>query len=424
MFSLIKILKEKKGLILFTGMRLLNIFLALVINYMIVARLSTKEFGIFSLVIATIGFLNAFGFSWVSSSLLYFGAVEKIKNGNMRSTFWSKNLIIFMGVLVTGIVFALFNNRISSYIGIKVNNFLFLWLLVKIMLDTLNTYFLAVKKQIISIMVLFLGRVIFIFFMMLLNFNLEKLILINIICEATGIIFMMKVDFKDLGKPIFDKEKFNEVLNFGLWQLFGFSGLYLINFGDNFVIKYFLTVNDVAVYNVAYKLFNAIAGLSLIFSSYYAPIFLQALEMKEKEKIKIIFYRDRIFLNIMILIPHVIVILLSNKIIEIIYGIRYIEAGNILRVLMFASYVRFLTVFNVLIFNGMKKYKILQIINIFQAILNILFDIYLIKKFGLIGAAYGTLIGIVISRFITVVYCEKIIYYLSFKFKNKESINV
>ena len=406
-FKIISLLRSHKNLILFTGLKLINALIGLFINMFIVRKITVEEFGTYSIILTVVGFLTTFGFSWSSSAIIYYGARERIKEGNMSKTFWSRNYILLVNFSIVITIFLLLGRQIEGYIGLKINNLLLIWLVIKIGIDSLNTYFLATKQQISSAMVFLIGRIIFIFSVFVFNYGLKELVIINLLCDFIGLAYLFKIDKKIIGKPTFDKENFKEVLNFGLWQLFGFSGLYLINFGDNFVIRHFLTLKDVGIYNSAYKLFNSIAGLSALFSSYYGSQVVEALESNNKKELKKIFYQDRIFLTIMLLIPHIFVIVFSEKIIAIIYGSSYLDAALILKVLMVGSFFRFATTFNKLVYNSLKKHKILQFLNMIQMIINLSLDIILIKKFGILGAAIGTTVAIVVTSIVKTIWVEK-----------------
>ncbi len=403
----LNLLKKNRNLMLFTGLKLLNAFVGLIINMFIVRKITVEEFGTYSIILTVIGFLTTFGFNWSSSAITYFGAREKAKNGNMRKTFWSRNYILLGNFSIVLLMFLFLGERIEEYIGIKINYLLISWLIIKIGINIINTYFLAVKKQISSVMVLLAGKLIFLLITIFINYDLKELIGINIFCDLTGFIYIFRINKNDIGKPTFDKINFKEVLNFGLWQLFGFSGLYLINFGDNLIIRHFLTLEDVGIYNSAYRLFDAIAGLSYVFSSYYAPMVVEAFETEDCKELKKVFYHDRILLNTLLLIPHVIVIIFSDKIIAIIYGNNYLEASIILKILMIGSFFRFVTVFNKLVYNSLKKHKVLQCWNILQMVINIALDIVLINKMGILGAAIGTVTAIIFTGFFNTIWVEK-----------------
>ncbi len=208
----------------------------------------------------------------------------------------------------------------------------------------------------------------------------------------------------------FDKEWFKQVLNFSLWQLFGFSGLYLINFGDTAVIKHLMTTEDVGIYNAAYKLFNSIASFAFVISSYYAGTVSQYFEKKEKTELKNFFYKERFMIFAFSVLGHIGVIIFSKPIITTLYGERYVDSILIFNILMVGSMVRYLSVFYMLYFNTNGKYKIQQNINIIRAVLNLILDIIFINLFGLIGPAIATTIVMIITFIYSVLYCERRIF--------------
>ena len=53
--------------------------LSLVTNIFIVRKLTVNDYGIFSVAFMFIGLITTFGFSWSSSSILYYGGREKAK---------------------------------------------------------------------------------------------------------------------------------------------------------------------------------------------------------------------------------------------------------------------------------------------------------------------------------------------------------
>ena len=136
-----------------------------------------------------------------------------------------------------------------------------------------------------------------------------------------------------------------------LRQIFGFSGLYLINFGDNLVIKHFLTMEDVGIYNIAYKLFAGMSGFCYLFSSYFAPKVARAIKEKNNFILKDIFYRDRIYMTILLFGPHIIVFLFAKQIVILFFGNTYSGAAGPLMVLTLESALKYFTVSNILIYN-------------------------------------------------------------------------
>jgi O-antigen/teichoic acid export membrane protein len=407
MKRLLEIIKNKREFIIFSSLRVLVMMLSLVSNIFIVRKLSINNFGIFSVSLMLIGLITTFGFSWSSSSILYFGSREKAEDGNLNKTFWARNIIIGISLIITTILFILFREQINAYIGLNISFLILLWLYVSVAEDYLNQYFLAVKKQILSGMLSVTAKIIYLILIFVFAFDVKTLVILNIVSHATVLLYVFGINKNDVGKFEFNRDKFKEILNFSLWQLFGFSGLYLINFGDTAVIKYFMTTEDVGIYNAAYKLFNAVANFSFVISSYYAGSVSQYFAKNEVKNIKQFFYKERFLIIAFSSVAHIIVMIFSEPIITTIYGERYSGSIVIFNILMIGSVFRYLSVFYMLYFNTNGKHKIQQNINIFRAILNLILDIVFIKIFGLIGPAIATTLAILITLAISALYCER-----------------
>lgn len=411
MKNIIKFIKNRKNFIIYLALKVLISVLGLITNIFIVRKLSVNDFGMFSIAFMFIGLITTFGFSWSSSSILYYGSRERAKHGNINKTFWARNIIIFFSLVIITLIFTLFRKQINDYIGIDVSFLILIWLYVSVAEDYLSQYFLAIKKQLLSTVLSITAKAIYIILILFIPFDVRTLILFNIISHATVILYIFGMNKKDIGKFEFDRPWFNEVLNFSLWQLFGFSGLYLIDFGDTAVIKYFMTIEDVGIYNAAYKLFNAIAAFSYVISNYYASSLSQYFANNDHKKIKNFFYKERFYIFLLSTVTHILVMIFAKPIIVTLYGERYIQSVAIFNVLMVGSIVRYISVFYILYYNTNKKHKLQQIINIFSSVLNVGLDIIFIKIFGLIGPAIATTIAILVTVLFSVFYCEKRIKY-------------
>ena len=83
------------------------------------------------------------------------------------------------------------------------------------------------------------------------------------------------------------------------------------------------------------------------------------------------------------------------------------DSSGIFAVLLIGSIFEYFALFYTIFLNTNKKYKILQIMNMLRAILNIFLDIVFIKIFGIYGPAIGTVLSIVIVFIILAIYSER-----------------
>jgi len=239
------------------------------------------------------------------------------------------------------------------------------------------------------------------------SYEVEKLILINMISDIIIIVFLVKVNRRDIGKFEFEKSYFKEILSFSLWQFFGFSGVYLVNFGDIAVIKNFMSIEYIGVYNAAYKLYAGIAGLSFVINSFYSPSVSMNIENGDTKELHHFFYRDRVSIISIVILLHLIVILSSKHIVLLLYGSRYLPTVPLINILLIGSIFRYLGVFYMIYYNTTKQYMILQSTNVIRALVNISLDIILIQYFGIKGPAIATILTSIMAFVFSFFYCEK-----------------
>lgn len=369
--------------------------------------MSVSSFGSYSLAFVLVGFATTFGFSWSSSSIIFFGSKERAETGSINKSFWARNIILLGSLLIITFIFLTSRHWVDSYINNKVSWLIYLWVLARVVEDYFFHYFLAIKKQLLGSVMMFASKVIFLGMVLLIPLSVQKLISLNILSSGLAILYIFGINKKDIGSFEFDKDAFKTVLNFSLWQLFGFSGLYIINFGDNIVIKYFMTTVDVGVYNASYKLFDGIANLSNIVLAYFASIVTVAVAIKDSKKIYEIFFKDRYWIISVAMVIHLLMIVFSKVIVLTIFGEEYSGAVNSLRVLLVGSAINYFFVFYRLFYNTTNRYKALQVTNIARSIINIVLDVPLVMCYGIIGAAYATTISIIITFIFSWGYCER-----------------
>src|SRR5690554_4384678 len=150
MLKIISFISKRRNFIIYSLLKVLIMVLSLVTNIFIVRKLTVNDYGVFSVALMFVGLITTLGFSWSSSSILYFGSKERAKYGNINKSFWARNIIIFISLCTTTVLFIIFKNQINNYIGIEVSLLLLVWLYVSVAEDYLTQYFLTVKKQIVS----------------------------------------------------------------------------------------------------------------------------------------------------------------------------------------------------------------------------------------------------------------------------------
>lgn len=384
-------IKRKQLFIEYVALKIIYLVLGLLPNMLIVRRLSSIEYGKFSVFQLVVNLMISFGFSWSSSAILYFGAKEKLEFGNISKTFWSRNIIMGASLTVFTIGIMVFHIQINTYIGIdSASIYVFLWLVIAIIENYLNQYFLAVGNQVMSMSMVIMTKIVYLILIWNVSFDVVSLICIYIFTHSLTFFFIFKIRKKDIGGFVFDKDWILKMLKFSGWELFGYAGLYLINFGDIAVIKYYMGDTDIAVYNIAYSLFTALAGLCYMISNYFASQVTNMFKNKDRKELTEFYIYDRRVIMIIVVVVHLIIFAISEQVIGLLYGAQYSDAANIFKVLLVSSIFQFGSVFYVLYTNCNLNNKSIHLLNILQAVMNIAIDLILVPHIGILGAAIGT----------------------------------
>ncbi len=171
---------------------------------------------------------------------------------------------------------------------------------------------------------------------------------------------------------------------------------------DSIIIAYLLDVKSLSYYRVAQSFIGALVsltGLQTVFSPRFSIWSIDEI----KRRLPLIF-----ILNLIIVLPIVFVLNVFGKIVIIfIYGEKYINSYELLKpfsfLLILNSFSYFTTIFNM---KGKSEYT--SIVTISMSICNIIFDIILIKLYGLIGAVYATILAWIISLIVaSIIFIKK-----------------
>ena len=161
---------------------------------------------------------------------------------------------------------------------------------------------------------------------------------------------------------------------------------------DQVMIKEMLGNKAVGLYAAAVKLSQAWYFIPMLIASSLYPAIINAKEINEK----IYYERLQKLYDFMVWISLVIAIsmtFLSNWVVELLYGGQYNEAGNVLKIHIWAGIFVALGVVRGkwIIVENLQKYTPIYLL--IGLILNILFNYFYIPKYGIEGAAYATLIA-------------------------------
>lgn len=236
--------------------------------------------------------------------------------------------------------------------------------------------------------------VILIFHLSKVEVTLDSLVLYQLLCTVVGLAVAFISARKHLDfKWIFNVEVIKQVFHFGKYVM-GTNMLSLVyKSTDQIMIGYFLNTTSVALYNSSIRISNLIEYPATSVAEVVYPKTTQMYE-KEKDLSSKYFYEKGVGLTMTITLPIVLFsIIFADLIIAIIAGPLYAESSSILRItILFGLFTPFSRQFGTAMDSSGRPH-INFIILCLSVVVNLICNFVGIIYFGLMGAAYGTLVS-------------------------------
>lgn len=187
---------------------------------------------------------------------------------------------------------------------------------------------------------------------------------------------------------------------------------------DQLMIGSIISSSSVAVYNAALRVPNLINIPANVIATILFPQSSKLDKSESQEKIRD-YYERSVGINLAIIIPAVIFVLIfSELVITIIAGKNYIDAVQILKVMIIYTLMvpfgkQFGTILDSIGYPNLNFY-----VTILSALANVVLNYFMIHSYGVMGAIYGTLISYILSLVVIHSILYKIIKVRPFVFVN------
>lgn len=192
----------------------------------------------------------------------------------------------------------------------------------------------------------------------------------------------------------FDSAAVKRGLLFGLPLVPATISGWLIVFIDRYLINYFMDINDVAIYALAYSLVTLILSFASTISGLLYPYAAEAYNKKQDYNL---YFNMALKYGLFFIIPFTVLLLtLRYAVVTLFSGVKYIPSTFIIPFLIL--YPLFAYLANIYYLNLLLRGKIKTVVKayIFAAILNIVLNLIFIPLFGLPGAAVATVTAYII----------------------------
>jgi O-antigen/teichoic acid export membrane protein len=406
----------KSSVVIFIGLFLSKLFMYLY-RVVIARHFGPEVYGLYSLAVIIVSWFVIFSVFGLNSGILRYIPFYRGKRETNKIRYLFKSVFTFL--LFTSIVFGIILFFLSNFISVDV-------LHNSNLINFLKIFSLAVPLIILSQLFLFLilafekinwysfifnilqdfvkvfSLVILIFF----GFGIKSIYfsyLLGIFSALLVVYLVSRFTLKSVFKKhnLNKKEKskvFREIFSYS-WPLL-FSGIasIILIWTDSFLIGYFLDAKNVGFYNSAIPIAMLLIIFSELFTKLFSP-FITKEYSKDKKNIGSIKQLSKqvgkwiFLLNLPILL---LILIFPSQIIQILFGSQYIVAENSLRFLSIGMFFSALFTISQRLIVMIGKSKTILVDTIIISIINISLNIFLIPRYGISGAAFATMISVLL----------------------------
>ncbi len=190
----------------------------------------------------------------------------------------------------------------------------------------------------------------------------------------------------------FDKDHFGKIVHRGKWVTLALIFDYLFEHGDDLAVGRILSVAALGIYQNSYNI--AILPEKAIgqqLGRVTFPVYVNFLE--DKPRLRRAFFRTFIVVLVMVLPFGLALFFLSDPIIKLVLGTKWLAAIPVLRVLALFTVVRVIASLFYPLFLAFKKQRYISISTLTSILVLAILVIPLTNMYGITGAAMAALIG-------------------------------
>lgn len=246
----------------------------------------------------------------------------------------------------------------------------------------------------------------FIFFAYILGYyitgkspDLSELALVQLGATVVGAVLayqLVKHHLPRFDMGLFDMAVLKRLFHLGKYTFGTNVSSMLIKNTDSWMIGRFISTSGVAMYNPALRISNIVEVPTLAVANIVFPRVGSKMKEAGVEGIRSIYYKS-VSLILAAMIPVVLPIyFMADFIVVTIFGKEYIEAVPILQVTIFYTMlVPFSRQFGTLM-DALQMPKLNFYLSLLMALLNIVLNYFMLQAYGVIGAAYSTVISFLV----------------------------
>jgi O-antigen/teichoic acid export membrane protein len=401
-----KSLLANSGIVLLTQMW--SLILAFSTTPYIIKKLGTDAYGILSLIVVLVGYLSFLdlGFSWgLIKYVAEFNAKDdkdSIKKTVATTLFiffylglFASLLLIFSAGWITENIFNIpdsFLLEATRAIRISAIGFFFTFFLsvYSSLFKGIQRFDLSSITQSVFSTFYVIGTVIILYH----NKGLIQIVWLSLSLSCFAlIVHIILANRLFPGIPLvprFHKNYFKLLANFSLFSMLSRLGMLAIFYTDKFFVSYFLPISLLSYYIVPFNLAQKINFMGSNIASVAMPLASEKMSLNQMGDYKITYYRAAKILWLLTLAPTLILIVFSDKILQLWIGPEFASRGTWPLIFLASGYFLIsVASLDAVSIEGAGKPRVTALFLIITGVMNLILSPFLTKFYGITGTALG-----------------------------------
>jgi O-antigen/teichoic acid export membrane protein len=374
--------------------------------------LTTAEFGILAVLEPSITILTEVLTLGQSSSVIYFNNSKEYRDRNKSVFFTIIALVSVVNILFACASFGIRNIFDNLFIPTSAFTIYFPFIILISTLRSLTTVFmnkLRADERSIPFTLITLVRIVFfiglIFYTVVyLNLSVTGIMYAYLLVEIIVLTILVPMMLKNM-QFNFNSEISKHAFKYGVPLIFTAIGIQLLNLSDRFLIRYYINYSSVGLYDFGYRIAGVLQMFLIMpFSQAILPLVYKEYKTPNDKRY---FSKLMTYMCFVIIWGGLALSMFSGIIVKIM-GSNKFNGAEIFVPIIILAYI--FSAMRVIAQTGMlltEKTSYIGIITIAAGIINIVLNIILIPIFGVIAAAYTTLIAFMIFYFVTKILADK-----------------
>jgi O-antigen/teichoic acid export membrane protein len=351
----------------------------------------------------------SFGFTWSTLTLTRFGKEEIQKHRTINNTSSIRIGIILPILLISISLIIFFKDNILEYIGTN-DPTIIIYLIFNLILLVIHEHIIyvcvALEKHFHNVLYFIgdsLSKIIILsifYFHIYSRVSAELYIKLNVLALILLLIGrILSLRYSDIFPIIIGKwEDYRSQIKYVLPQIYGFAGLYVINWVDLYFIRKYWDYDHLGAYQFLYSIFFKLSSFAIIINTLFFP---RVMDWKMNNVDNLIKYLKKapILLLMATVACFTLFLLFYPHLFSIFFGDKYRNAYSAFNMLILSLPFYFVSFLYIPVLNSYDRVQYIQFVCIFSAACNFLVDFLFIKNYGLIAAGLGTFVAY-FSRYI------------------------